>query len=489
MTEKTKIVGEAERELGAYVYLYIDPRNGKPFYVGKGRGWRAFAHLDMSDAKKAAVINDIRKSGKEVRIEILRYGLSDADALMVEAAAIDLIGKENLVNRMSGHARGCGRISNRELRSVLDGHSAKPVTVRHAALLLTVNRLYRGDMTRADGTTTEELYEITRGAWKVGGRRENAECAIAVFHGVAREVYRIDGWRPAGGGRWEFSGTVAKDIRGEYVGKFVGKNKRGHISPVRGVNLNAPKTATVRHKALLLTVSKLYRDDMTRPDGTTTYSLYEAARRAWRIGAQRENAEYAIAVYNGIAREVYRIDGWRSVGGNRWEFSGTVAKDIRGEYVGKFVGKNKRGHASPFRGVNLKDAGKTKEGGSKMQKKEKPAAKPAAETVAVRHKAVLFIINNTYRAGMSAGELYEITRKAWRLDAKRARKAEYAMAVRHGVVREVYRIDSDSWRPAERKDRWEFSGTVAEDIRGEYVDKSVGKNKRGHTNPVRYANI
>ena len=36
----------AESEaLGFYVYLYTDPRNEKPFYVGKGKGNRAFSHL------------------------------------------------------------------------------------------------------------------------------------------------------------------------------------------------------------------------------------------------------------------------------------------------------------------------------------------------------------------------------------------------------------------------------------------------------------
>ena len=28
-----------------YVYLYIDPRIDRPFYIGKGKGYRAFSHL------------------------------------------------------------------------------------------------------------------------------------------------------------------------------------------------------------------------------------------------------------------------------------------------------------------------------------------------------------------------------------------------------------------------------------------------------------
>ena len=36
---------EVARQLGYYVYLYIDPRSKRPFYVGKGQGERVLSHL------------------------------------------------------------------------------------------------------------------------------------------------------------------------------------------------------------------------------------------------------------------------------------------------------------------------------------------------------------------------------------------------------------------------------------------------------------
>lgn len=91
-------------ELGYYVYVYSNPDIHKPFYVGKGKGNRVFAHLfDEGDSQKAEYVQSLMKAGKEPIIEILVHGVDEETALKVEAAAIDLIGIENLTNRQRGH--------------------------------------------------------------------------------------------------------------------------------------------------------------------------------------------------------------------------------------------------------------------------------------------------------------------------------------------------------------------------------------------------
>ena len=46
-----------------YAYVYIDPRNLKEFYFGKGKGSRMKAHVsDSSDLEKAHRKSDLRKS-------------------------------------------------------------------------------------------------------------------------------------------------------------------------------------------------------------------------------------------------------------------------------------------------------------------------------------------------------------------------------------------------------------------------------------------
>ena len=236
-----KLPDEAADTLKSYVYVYIDPRDGHAFYVGKGKGNRLFSHLDdQSEGKKVRCIAELRAAGLEPRIDLLRYGLSDDQAALIEAAAIDLIGRPPLTNIVAGiHSQSFGRITSREVITML---TAKPVVVREPALLITINQLYRSDMSAL------ELYEATRGFWVIGPRRDKVELALAVYQGIVREVYRIRAWYPAGtldyqtrdvgvnrgSGRWEFEGEIAEDVRADYIDRSVGK---GGQNPIRYVNV------------------------------------------------------------------------------------------------------------------------------------------------------------------------------------------------------------------------------------------------------------
>jgi hypothetical protein len=240
-----KFPPEMTQTLGSYVYIYTDPRNREAFYVGKGRGNRAFSHLDEEgETDKIARIAAIRKSGGEPRIDILRYGMTNEESSLVEAAVIDFMGLSRLTNAVRGnHRTSLGRVSSKDLITML---TAKPAKIKHKAVLIIINRLYRSDM------TAEELYEATRGIWKIGPKRDKAELAMAVYQGIVREVYKIKGWLPAGtlnyktrdsrgfksSGRWEFEGETAHDIRDRYIDfsvrHLLGKNSQNPIRYSKG---------------------------------------------------------------------------------------------------------------------------------------------------------------------------------------------------------------------------------------------------------------
>jgi len=240
-----KMPAGVTRKLGYYVYLYIDPETDAVFYVGKGKGNRCLAHVDGDgESDHARVIRQLHKRGLEPKVEILAHGLKDErTALAVEMAAIDLLGVDNLANAVHGHHSA--RLGRMPLGQVLSLYQRKPAEITERAMLIRINRLYHY------GLTAAELYDVTRGVWVVGERREKAKYAFAVYRGIVREVYRIKEWFRAGStfsvrdpqgvkrrGRWEFVGAVAPDrIRDKYVDRAVDRYFSEHSqNPIQYVN-------------------------------------------------------------------------------------------------------------------------------------------------------------------------------------------------------------------------------------------------------------
>lgn len=100
--------------------------------------------------------------------------------------------------------------------------------------------------------------------------------------------------------------------------------------------------------------------------------------------------------------------------------------------------------------------------------------------------SILIIVNKLYYRGMSETDLYEITRKSWKIAPER-RRPRLAFAVYNGIVRQVYVIDE--WRKSESfPNRWEFTGKIAID-KQDYVGKSVSQYLTlGAQNPIKYVN-
>ena len=237
---------DVAHHLGYYVYLYVDPRDGRIFYVGKGQGERALAHLSAEgESRTGRVLEELKQLGLEPRIDVLTHQLPDEEsAFRIEAAIIDLLGLGELTNEVRGwRSVQLGRLPLSEL---VVYYAAQPVEVIDPALLIRINLLYRHNMSE------HELYEATRGVWRLSKRRNKGKYALAVFEGVVREVYTIEAWHKAGTlpystlstkdlqvpGRWEFSGRVASEpVHSRYIHRSVAAYfRRGQQSPVVYVN-------------------------------------------------------------------------------------------------------------------------------------------------------------------------------------------------------------------------------------------------------------
>jgi uncharacterized protein len=83
-------------ETAYYIYVLKDPRTGKPFYIGKGTGIRAWEHIASADnTRKGRRIAEIKNEGLEVIVSKLVDGLSELQALKLEAEFISGFGTED----------------------------------------------------------------------------------------------------------------------------------------------------------------------------------------------------------------------------------------------------------------------------------------------------------------------------------------------------------------------------------------------------------
>ncbi len=232
-------------KLKYYVYVYIDPRDNQVFYIGKGKGNRAFSHLyDNSESEKVARIKEVKSENKEPIIEILIHGIeSDEVIKKIEASIIDMIGINKLTNIQRGYeSKEYGRMSIDQIFAL---YNSEKTEIIDPVMLIKINKTFRY------GISDVELYDATRSAWVVGENREKAKYALSVYGNIVQEVYEIKGWFPNNSTfntrknepadileeRWEFVGRIAdREIRDRYRFKDV-SGYLGTQNPIRYVNI------------------------------------------------------------------------------------------------------------------------------------------------------------------------------------------------------------------------------------------------------------
>jgi hypothetical protein len=118
-----------------------------------------------------------------------------------------------------------------------------------------------------------------------------------------------------------------------------------------------------------------------------------------------------------------------------------------------------------------------------------------AKEAVFEHKAILINVN---RSATEKDSVYEAVRYAWKIDPKKAVKAELILAVLQGLIIGVF--VADKWLPAttenfpgistDQPGRWGFVGYEApEEIAKYYLRRRLpdSMRKRGAANPIKYA--
>jgi hypothetical protein len=212
--------GVADR-LGSYVYLLVDPRSGRAFCVGRGRGDRCFRHLEAARAgagrhggkadgrvRTFAMldrIRDVESAGRPVRIDILRYGLSRDEASLVEAATNEALGLA-LETELAGQRHPVAESGSRLAKRAKFKRG-------HQVVLL-----------RVGGTGADTAYEQARHGWRIGKRWIDLDSprspvwAVLVAADLVAAVYRIERWEPTPAVGLRPTGTAVPVDRFSFVG-------------------------------------------------------------------------------------------------------------------------------------------------------------------------------------------------------------------------------------------------------------------------------
>ena len=245
---------KTKEELNFYVYALIDPRDNKIFYIGKGISNRVFAHVNEvienpRETEKLETIRAIKKENQQVKHFIIRHGLNEDEAFLIEAVLIDFLTFKDfaevakITNIASGHHsfdRGIKTVQECEI--LYNCEELKEEEIKHNILIININKTYnkkRKKKCESPIYDRPNIYEATRGWWILDvNRAKKTDYVLAEYKGIIRAIFKPEKWiqnvEIMGKKRWGFEGSeiLDKEIIKLYLNKRVTK-MQGMANPIR----------------------------------------------------------------------------------------------------------------------------------------------------------------------------------------------------------------------------------------------------------------
>ncbi len=245
---------KTQEELKSYVYALIDPRDNKIFYIGKGKTNRVFSHINEAiinprETEKLETIRAIKNNNQKVKHFIIRHGLKETEAILIESVLIDFLTFKDfaeiakIANIASGHySFNQGIKTVEECEILYNCEQLKKENINHKILVININKTFDNKRNRKNDDPVYKrpnIYEATRGWWVLNNNRaKKAEYVLAEYGGVIRAIFKPEKWLQAtedrGRKRWGFEGYQVSDeeIVKLYMDKAVPKIK-GTANPIR----------------------------------------------------------------------------------------------------------------------------------------------------------------------------------------------------------------------------------------------------------------
>lgn len=253
----------------SYVYALADSED-TIFYVGKGQGNRVFNHVedvrrllaadptvplesiedDDSETEgmslKQQRIAEMLRAGSEPAMYIIREGLTDEQAFLIEAVLISVLDWQlegGLTGQIAGH--GAARFGLKTVQEV-EATKGEPFRLSDLPDLVTGEEVIAININRrwpevVAGKST--LLAVSKGVWRLSQQRA-AHCRYAIIHAnnIVRGVFKIDRWEDVEGGRSAFVSVDPIPMSGSQFSQknassLFGAAGSGTQNPIRYVRL------------------------------------------------------------------------------------------------------------------------------------------------------------------------------------------------------------------------------------------------------------